>query len=306
MSSLPPDRSHIQTEQRLDESKRLHEMSISECLKLMQSQDQQVLNALHQASSQLESFIQACFEGFKHGGRLIYLGAGTSGRLGVLDASEAPPTFQLEQNRIIGLIAGGDRSLRFSSEGREDIESEFIEALSQLGLSKNDSVLGIAAGGTTPCIHGALNYVHHLPDPPLSGFLHCTPYPIPPYISHPIFLNTGPEILTGSTRLKAGTATKLALNQISTTLMVLYGKVYQNLMIDLKASNNKLIDRALRIVTTLTGLTKEQAHPLLNLAQGKVKLALVMHFQNVNYEEAETKLNSSNGHLYPWIKAMEK
>ena len=301
MTETPPDRSHIQTEQRLSDSSHLHNMNIEQCLGLMQAQDHFVLKALEEAKDSLTSFIEHTWEGFQEGGRLIYLGAGTSGRLGVLDASEAPPTFQLEQNRIIGLIAGGDRSLRFSSEGREDLEHEFLDKLNALHLNKYDSVLGIAAGGTTPCVHGALKYIHQC-DPIINtGLCACTPICPQPYINHAIFLNTGPEILTGSTRLKAGTATKLALNQISTTLMVQYGKVYQNLMVDLKASNLKLVDRAIRIITSLTPLSREQANQLLKEADGKTKLALIMYFQDTSKGEAFKKLTQSKGHLYPWI-----
>lgn len=301
MKEIPPDRSHIHTEQRLEVSQQMHLMDSEACLKLMQTQDHQVLSALEGARPQLKDFIEATWEGFSQGGRLIYLGAGTSGRLGVLDASEAPPTFQLEHNRIIGLIAGGDRSLRYSSEGREDLENEFHLELEQLNLSDKDSVLGIAAGGTTPCVHGALKYVTEKQPNITTGFLSCTPLEPADYIQHPIYLATGQEVLTGSTRLKAGTATKLALNQISTTLMVLFGKVYQNLMIDLRASNAKLVDRAIRIITTLTPLNREQAHKLLISANDQVKTALIMHFQNIDFDEAQAKLKESKGHLHPWI-----
>jgi N-acetylmuramic acid 6-phosphate etherase len=302
MNETPPDRSHIHTEQRLEDSKQLHLMDSEACLKLMQAQDHQVLSALEGARLQLKNFIDATWKGFSRGGRLIYLGAGTSGRLGVLDASEAPPTFQLEHNRIIGLIAGGDRSLRYSSEGREDLEHEFYIDLDNLNLSDRDSILGIAAGGTTPCVHGALKYAIQKNSNITTGFLSCTPLEQENHIQHPIYLATGQEVLTGSTRLKSGTATKLALNQISTTLMVLFGKVYQNLMIDLRASNSKLVDRAIRIITTLTELDRGQAHQLLISADDKVKLALVMHFQRLSSEEAQAKLKESKGHLHPWIK----
>ncbi len=298
LNSPLPDRSHIETEKRLEASKGLHQMDTSSILATMQKEDHSVTKALEDAAPQLAKFINDCFKGFKNGGRLIYFGAGTSGRLGVLDASETPPTFQLDQGRIIGLIAGGDKSLRFSSEGREDLEDEFIASLKDLNLTGHDTVLGIAAGGTTPCVHGALKYVSSESPKSLRGFMSCTPLKEESYITHPVFLNTGPEVLTGSTRLKAGTATKLALNQISTTLMILYGKVYENLMVDLKASNLKLIDRAVRIITTLTTLSREEALSLLKQAQNKTKVAIVMHHNKLNYEDAQTMLNKNEQHLH--------
>lgn len=301
LDSPLPDRSHIETEKRLEASKGLHQMDTSSILATMQKEDHSVTKALEYAAPQLENFINDCFKGFKKGGRLIYLGAGTSGRLGVLDASETPPTFQLDQGRIIGLIAGGDRSLRFSSEGREDLEDEFIDSLNELNLTEDDTVLGIAAGGTTPCVHGALKYVYLKCPKSRRGFMSCTPLKEENYITYPIFLNSGPEVLTGSTRLKAGTATKLALNQISTTLMILYGKVYENLMVDLKASNLKLIDRAVRIITTLTNLDRDDALSLLEQAHNKTKVAIVMHHNKLVYEDAQAMLDKYEQHLHPCL-----
>jgi len=245
----------------------------------------------------LTAFIEALVPRFERGGRLIYIGAGTSGRLGVLDASEAPPTFQIEPGRIIGLIAGGDPALRKSSEGLEDDPEGAVEELNALQLTENDTLLGIAAGGTTRYILGALDFARRLIPPPLTALLHCSTLPHPPRVDHLLLLETGPEPLTGSTRMKAGTATKLALNTISTTLMIQTGRVYQNLMVDLRATNDKLRDRAARIVGILTGFGREASFDLLDRAGGSVKCAVVMQRMGIERMEAESKLAESGGRL---------
>jgi N-acetylmuramic acid 6-phosphate etherase len=227
----------------------------------------------------------------------VYIGAGTSGRLGVLDASEAPPTFCVGADRIIGIIAGGDGALRKSSEGREDDPRGAAAELDALGLTGRDTVLGIAAGGTTPYVLGGLEHAKARGEPPLTGLLVCTPVERPRGVDHLIVLPTGPEVLTGSTRMKAGTATKLALNTISTTLMVRAGRVYQNLMVDLRATNGKLRDRGARIISTLTGVGRERALRLLEEADGGVKTAVVMHRLDVTREDAEQRLARAGGRL---------
>jgi N-acetylmuramic acid 6-phosphate etherase len=277
----------------------LHELSVGQCVELFNAENRLINDAMDKAASALAAFIEAAEPRFVAGGRLIYLGAGTSGRLGVLDASECPPTFQTPPERVVGLIAGGDASLRTSSEGKEDDPNGAAPALDALNLTALDIVLGIAAGGTTPYVLGALEHAKraggevsrcgggsaHLltsppaqrPTSPLTGLLVCTPITKPPSADHLIILETGPELLTGSTRLKAGTATKLALNTISTTLMVRSGRVYQNLMVDLRATNDKLRDRAARIIATLTHLDRDASLSLLDRAGGSVKAALALH-----------------------------
>jgi N-acetylmuramic acid 6-phosphate etherase len=295
---LPPDRSSIATEQRNPRSMNLHALSVAECVRLITEEDRAVLDALERARPALTALIEAAEPRFLGGGRLIYIGAGTSGRLGVLDASEAPPTFQVPPDRIIGIIAGGDSSLRRSSEGKEDDPRGAAAELAKLRLTANDTVVGIAAGGTTPYVLGALAIAKsQTPEPPLTALLVCAPIPKPPGAEHLIVLDTGPEILTGSTRMKAGTATKLALNTISTTLMVRSGRVYQNLMVDLRASNDKLRDRAARIITTLCGLPRTEALSLLDRADGQVKAALVMHKRSVALPEALALLEASGHRL---------
>jgi N-acetylmuramic acid 6-phosphate etherase len=297
--SLPPDRSHLPTEQRNPRSMRLHELSVGECVTLIQQIDRDVLRAMDGGRPALTSFIEAAEPGFVAGGRLVYLGAGTSGRLGVLDASEAPPTFCVDPGRVIGIIAGGEASLRRSTEGKEDQRTGAAAELDALQLGPHDTVLGIAAGGTTPYVLGALEHAKAAArgSAPLTGLLVCAPVQRPQYVDHLIVLPTGPELLTGSTRMKAGTATKLALNTVSTTLMVRSGRVFENLMVDLRATNDKLRDRGARIVSTLTGLTREDAMALLDRAGGSVKAAVVMQRLGLDAAAAAAHLERCAGRL---------
>ena len=299
-----PDRSHIATEQRNPRSEHLSRASVDACLRLMQDEDQAVLAALAAARPALGAFISALEPRFARGGRLIYFGAGTSGRLGVLDASEAPPTFQIAPDRIIGLIAGGDASLRRSSEGMEDDPRGALPEFERLGLGADDTVLGIAAGGTTPYVLGGLQWASQLPSPPLTALLSCASVPPPVGVDHVIILATGPEVLTGSTRLKAGTATKLALNQISTILMVRLGKAYGNLMIDVRASNIKLRDRAARIIATVLGIGRDQAFLALDAAEGSVKTAIAMQRLGLSRSQAEARLAVHGGRLDSLLNAV--
>lgn len=299
MSNTPPptDRAHIQTEHRNPRTTQLHTLSTRECVDLLRTEDAAVLAALEATAPALTAFIEALTPRFLAGGRLVYVGAGTSGRLGVLDASEAPPTFQLEPGRIVGLIAGGDAALRVSSEGLEDDPDGAAPELQGLGLTDADTVLGIAAGATTPYARGALPVAKSFAPGCLTGFLTCSACEVPPHADHLIVLPTGPEVLTGSTRMKAGTATKLALNTISTTLMVQTGRVHENLMVDVRATNDKLRDRAARIVSSLTGLSREEAFGLLDRAGGVVKVAVVMHRRGVDRGEAAALLEAHEWRL---------
>ncbi len=302
----PPDRSHILTEQRNPRSMRLHEMSVRECVQLFNDENRLVNEAMDKAAPALAAFIEQATPRFISGGRLIYLGAGTSGRLGVLDASECPPTFQTTPDRVIGIIAGGDIALRKSSEGKEDDFLGAAAELDALQLTPQDIILGIAAGGTTPYVLGALAHTRaaippgstpkseiSIPKSPLTALLTCSPVPKPDAADHLIVLETGPELLTGSTRLKAGTATKLALNTISTTLMIRSGRVYENLMVDVRASNDKLRDRAARIIATLTGLARDDSLELLDQAGGSAKTAVLMRRRNLDRAAAELLLSSA-------------
>ncbi len=297
MATLP-DRSHIDTEKRNPRSRTLHSMGVSDIVELINSEDRHVVQALKRARPRLTKFIEAAEPGFLAGGRLVYVGAGTSGRLGVLDASEAPPTFCVPATRVVGIIAGGDGALRKSSEGAEDDAKGSWEQLDDLKLTADDTIIAIAAGGTTPYAQGALTYAKtKCKKQPLTALLCCTTIDKPEHADHLLMLKTGPEVLTGSTRMKAGTATKLALNTISTTLMVRAGKVYENLMVDVKATNAKLRDRAARIISTLTKLERDAALELLDRCDGEVKTAIVVKRLELEPAEARERLVGAQGHL---------
>lgn len=295
MTNLPPDRSHLSTEQRNPRSAALHTLDMAGLVDLMNAENRAVFAALDAAAQALSDFLRDIEAGFIAGGRLIYVGAGTSGRLGVLDASEAPPTFQVEPGRIVGIIAGGDGALRKSSEGKEDEFDGAVAELAALHLTARDALIGIAAGGTTPYALGAIRYAKAASCH--TALMTCVAVPKPSDADHLLLLPTGPEVLTGSTRLKAGTATKLALNTISTALMVRAGKVYGNLMVDVRATNAKLRDRAARIVTTLTGIDRAAAFTMLERAGGSAKTAVVMQRLQVDRSTAEQRLSQANGRL---------
>jgi len=296
-TNLPPDRSFVLTEQQNPLTMNLHELSACEIAATIHNEDRQVIAAVEKALPDLAAFIEAAEPRFNAGGRLIYIGAGTSGRLGVLDASECPPTFQVDPERVVGIIAGGDRALRKSSEGLEDDPLGAKSDLDALNLSERDIILGIAAGSTTPYVLGGLAYAKDVQPKILTGLLVCSPVATVEGINHVILIETGPEVITGSTRMKAGTATKLALNTITTTLMIRSGRVYQNLMVDLRATNDKLRDRAARIIVTLTGLSRDESFQLLEAAGNSVKTAIVMYELNVTRGHADKLLAENSGRL---------
>lgn len=291
----PPDRGHLLTEQRNDRSGDLDAIGTIACLRLINDEDATIPGAVRDQIEHIAAFTDRVIEALAGGGRLIYLGAGTSGRLGVLDASECPPTFQSDPGQVVGIIAGGDPALRVSSEHREDEPDGAHAALRAYEVGANDAVLGISSGGTTPYVLGGVEFAKSLGAS--TGLLTCTPMDQPAWCDVLIAIETGPEVLTGSTRMKAGTATKMVLNMISTGVMVGLGKVYSNMMVDLRASNDKLRDRAARIISTACGLERAQAMALLDAARNSVKHAIVMHHRGVNYERAGTLLDAAGGHL---------
>lgn len=293
---LPPDRSHLATEQRHRASVDLDARSTLECIELLASDHRVVVDAVLGAKHALANFVDALAERIDRGGRLIYLGAGTSGRLGVLDASECPPTFHTEPEQVVGIIAGGDAALRRSSESREDDAEGARDELLRIGVGALDTVLGIAAGGTTPYVLGGLDAAAS--SGAMTGLLTCVHREKPHRCDHLITLDTGAELLTGSTRLKAGSATKLALNIVSTATFVKLGKTYGNLMVDLRATNDKLADRAIRILRTIQpSLSRTDAAALLHEAGGHLKLALVMARMGVDAAAAQGLLREHRGHL---------
>ncbi len=267
------------------------------CVELMIDDHRRVPEALQGAAEALAELIDQLTSRVRRGGRLIYIGAGTSGRLGVLDASECPPTFQSDPNQIVGIIAGGDSSLRRSSEGAEDDPRGAAHALQALNLTNDDTVVGIAAGGTTPYVLGAIRLAKAAGAS--TALMTCTDLdPVPKGCDQLIVLKTGAELLTGSTRLKAGSATKLALNIITTTLFVRLGKVYSNLMVDLRATNEKLTDRAIRILIELCPeLERGESARLLDRANGELKTAIVMQRLGVEVEQAGRLLAEHQGIL---------
>ncbi|MCC6423280.1 MAG: N-acetylmuramic acid 6-phosphate etherase [Phycisphaerales bacterium] len=291
-----PDRSHILTEQRLPDSMNLDTMEIADAVALMNRQDRLAVDAVATQRDSIARAVERVVKAFKSGGRLIYVGAGTSGRLGVLDASECPPTFRTDPQMVQGILAGGPEAMFKAREGAEDRPEGGSAAMDDAKIGPADVVLGIAAGGTTPFVQGALSRARQLGAGTI--FLTCAqPFANETPVDISIRPLTGAEILTGSTRLKAATATKLILNTISTLAMVRLGKVYENLMVDLKATNDKLRDRAGRIVATICGISRPDALELLQRADGQVKAAIVMHHRKVDFPSALQILDQHDGHL---------
>ena len=294
--SNPPNRGHLTTEKRLDASSDLDVLSVEQILELISTQDMQVPILVGQAIPLIAPLVKAAVDKLREGGRLIYLGAGTSGRLGVLDASECAPTFHCDPDMVVGLIAGGDRSLRQSSEGAEDDPDGARDELEQRRVGPSDLVVGIAAGGTTPYVRGGLHIAKQRSA--TTALLCCTLFATDDWqVDHKVELAVGPEVLTGSTRMKAGTATKLVLNMITTATMVQLGKVWGNLMVDLRVTNAKLLDRAVRILAEQCDLTREDALVLLDQADGRVKHALVMAKRQVDADQTQHLLDQHDQQL---------
>lgn len=290
------------TEQRNPASMNLDRMSTKEILLLMNEQDYIVAEAIHEALPAIEKLIDAVVESFRNGGRLIYIGAGTSGRLGILDAVECVPTFGTSPDQVIGLIAGGESAIRLAVEGAEDSEELAVEDLKEIRLNDKDVVIGIAASGRTPYVIGGLKYATEVGA--ITGSLSNNKgTKISALANHPIEINTGPEILTGSTRLKAGTGQKLVLNMISTVSMVKTGKIYENLMVNVQATNDKLVDRSKRIIVEATGVSYEKAEEVYAVAQS-VKTAIVMILAGTTKEEAEEALADTNGLIYETLQKL--
>ena len=294
--NIPRRRGHLITEQRNPRSEDLDRKSVAEILALINDEDATVSGAVRQALPRIEAFVERVVASFRAGGRLIYAGAGTSGRLGVLDAAECPPTYSVSPDLVRGIIAGGAPALTASVEGAEDRPERGAESLEALGLSARDCVLGIAAGSTTPFVQGALAYARQVGA--ATGFLVCTDGAgLSDQADVIIPVMVGAEVVTGSTRMKAGTATKLVLNMITTAAMVKINKTYGNVMVDLKALNDKLWDRGSRIVAELAGISHEDAFRLLKRTDGEVKTALVMQLRGWGAEESRRRLQEMEGSL---------
>ena len=289
------------TEKRNRASESIDKLSTKQIVDLINAEDSLVPAAVARQSKQIAAAIDLIVERFRKSGRLFYVGAGTSGRLGVLDASECPPTFGVPPSLVQGIIAGGRRALVRSAEGAEDFPEDGASTIKKKRVRAKDIVVGLAACGMTPFVHGALKQARKIGAATI--FITCAPEAVE-HIPAEIIINpvVGPEVVTGSTRMKAGTATKLVLNTLTTGAMIKLGKVYGNLMVDLKATNEKLRDRSIRIVMEMTKLNRPGARRLLARAQGQVKAAIVMHFRRTNLAGALKILDESEQFLQKAIE----
>ncbi|STY43074.1 N-acetylmuramic acid 6-phosphate etherase [Listeria grayi] len=285
---------NLATEKRNSKTLRLDELTTAEILAIMNEEDKTVPQAIKQVLPTIEKIVNGVISTFQAGGRLIYLGAGTSGRLGVLDAVECVPTFGVEPSQVVGLIAGGEKAFVQAVEGAEDSMILGETDLKELALTENDYVIGIAASGRTPYVIGALDYAKRIGA--RTAAVSCNAdAAISKHAELAVEVVTGPEVLTGSTRLKAGTAQKLVLNMISTASMIGVGKIYKNLMVDVKPTNEKLVERAKRIIMEATDCDYETAAKFYQLADTHVKVAIVMLLTDSTKLEAIKKLEQANG-----------
>ena len=289
------------TEQRNPNSMHVDSLSALEIVQLMNEEDKQVPLAIEKCLPLIAQAVERIVAAFQQGGRLVYIGAGTSGRLGVLDASECPPTFGVSPEMVKGIIAGGERALRHPIEGAEDSKAQAVVDLQTIQFSSKDVLVGIAASGRTPYVIGALEYAKSLGSVTVS--IASNPNSAMSNIVD-IAIDTvvGPEVLTGSSRLKSGTAQKLVLNMLTTASMILMGKCYQNLMVDVQASNEKLKARAIRIVMQATDCDKTLAEETLKLADQNAKLAIMMILSGLDRAQAEALLEKHQGKLQLALK----
>jgi N-acetylmuramic acid 6-phosphate etherase len=295
------DLDKLGTERRNEATFGLDTMSVEQAVNLMNAEDHRVADAVQLQLPEIQAVIEQAIAHFKKGGRLIYLGAGTSGRLGVLDAAECVPTFGVTPDKVVGLIAGGMKAMTVAVEGAEDDAALGRQDLIDLNLTPNDMVVGIAASGRTPYVIGALDYAREIGAG--TGTISCNKdAEISKHADYPIEVDCGPEFLTGSTRLKSGTAQKLVLNMISTISMIGIGKVYNNLMVDVKPTNEKLVARAKRIIVEATGCSAEQAAAAFEGSNHDVKVAIVMVLADTDAAGAKDRLAKADGFVRDAIK----
>lgn len=299
------DRGHLLTEQRNPRSMNIDRMSIAEGFDVIHVEDAGIVAAVAAAKPAIVAAIELVVAAFRAAGRLIYVGAGTSGRLGVVDASECPPTFLTPPEMVQGIIAGGREAMFRSVEGAEDSEQAGADAIDEINVGPNDVVFGIAAGGTTPYVHGAIACAKRRGAQTV--FFACVPVEqSQDQADVSIRVLTGPEVVTGSTRMKAGTATKLVLNMVTTLSMVQIGKVYENLMVDVSAyANRKLVDRGGRMIARVTGVSRERGIELLHAAGGRVKTAIVMHLRQIGREAADDLIAQYGGSVRAVIESTQ-
>ena len=290
------DRSKLLTEQRNPRTLNIDCKTTLEIIDIINAEDARVFTAVHREREHIAKAAALIVDAMRNEGRLIYVGAGTSGRLGILDAAECPPTFGTDPNMIVGIIAGGEKAVFQSIEGAEDFPENGAKDIQQKEVNHRDVVVGITTGGTTPYVMGALFEARKRNAKTI--FLCCNPVTIPNFeVDVTIRPIVGPEVITGSTRMKAGTVTKLILNMLTTTTMIKIGKVYENLMVDLRATNVKLTDRAERIIMTAAGVNREDAKKLLAAAFGNAKVAIVMQKLCLDYAEAKKRLEANGGFI---------
>ncbi|WP_088042708.1 N-acetylmuramic acid 6-phosphate etherase [Bacillus sp. EAC] len=287
---------NLTTEIRNERTSNLDQLRVDQFLMIMNDEDQKVAIAVREQIPTISEVVRHVVESFRNDGRLIYVGAGTSGRIGLLDAVECPPTFGTNPSEVIGLIAGGNSAFIKAVEGAEDSEELGKADLINISITKNDIVIGIAASGRTPYVIGALQYANEVGAKTVA--IACNKdSEIGKVALHKIEVDNGPEVLTGSTRLKAGTSQKLICNMISTASMVGIGKVYKNLMVDLQLTNVKLVDRAKRIIVGATGCDYEVASEYLKKANNQTKAAIVMILTGMTFDEATKSLNQAQGFI---------
>ncbi len=290
------DISGLDTEKRNKASKSLDSLNAFEIVKLMNEEDAKVPEAIKKVLPTIGKLVEEVVKTFNKNGRLIYIGAGTSGRLGILDASECVPTFGVSKDMVIGLIAGGETAIVNAVEGAEDDEKEGIVDLKNINFNKDDVLVGLSASGRTPYVVSALKYAKSLGA--VTGSVSCNiNSEMAAIADYGIDISPGPEILSGSTRLKSGTAQKMVLNMISTASMVGIGKAYENLMVDVQPTNLKLIERSKRIIMEATDCSYELAEEKLKESDDNVKIAIVMILTNSSKEEATGKLKNANGFI---------
>ena len=290
------ERKDLGTEQQNANSTNIDELSVREILQAINQEDRSIADKIADAIDDIEDTVEICTRAIKDEGRVFYIGAGTSGRLGVLDASEIPPTFSAPTNLFTGIIAGGDEALRKSIEGAEDSAEQAIIDLRLAKVQSGDVLIGISTSGAAKYVQSALNYATLVNLKTI--YLLCNTAPLlKANVDVTISIDTGAEIITGSTRMKGGTATKMVLNMISTTCMIRLGKVYGNLMVDLMAVNEKLVDRGVRIIMQLTKHSYEEAKEALKKSDMSVKTAVVMIYRSCKLSEAKRLIDENNGIL---------
>ena len=288
------------TEQVNIKSKDIDYKKVIEILSIINEEDSSISKSVNQALPDISIFINEAIERMSKSGRLIYLGSGTSGRLGILDASECSPTFGVPKKLVQGIISGGDRAIKESIEGAEDSLTDSITILKSIDFNSDDIILGISASGTTPFVLTALKYANQIGA--VTGFLTCNNLKPITYVDHLIKVIVGPEVISGSTRMKAGTATKMVLNMISTTSMIKLNHTHGNIMVDLLPKNKKLIERSLSILMNELSLNKEEANKIYVSSNQNLKIAILMGKKDCSYESAYKQLKDNQGNLKKALK----